>query len=422
MKPFHPVWIFAATLFCGCTSNSNATDKGIDEFVAEMNWETWADNLLQGQFKKKPPPIPASGWTAQDHNSWKRDGAEIADRNSDGLIDYLRIVDSPFSYNHRIWVDSDYDGYFNDDGNLENKGALAVPEFALAMLIEDVDFEESVIEETLASPQFSITSDFADEANWVEAHLQASASALIRLMANPDVLPPANIAVVLEMDPDAGGSIGGWASPVEIGLSSDECPKETLRVWILTHELCNLFAAHYAGHGGFPSDWWSNGRSPFPAYLAGLVLRETGEIEAADWLRESSSSERDHEMYWALHEKFGFDLFAKTFVLLRRDNIDLGEINPPWPHPNQTRSAYTIAYLSLAAGTNLRQMILSYGIGHEPDDWNQIHPEIPFQEYQVGADEVVGIQRARVKAIQSDGSDRLRTLFKAGNWRDVIND
>jgi hypothetical protein len=193
-----------------------------------------------------------------------------------------------------------------------------------------------------------------------------------------------------------------------------------VRLWILTHEVSNRFAAHYGGHGGFPSDWWSNGRSPFPAYLAGLVLRKTGEVEATNWLRASSASERDHELCWALHDRFGFEFFAKAMALPRDDEIDLGEIDPPWPHPNAVRSAFTIAYLSPAAGENLTATIVSYGIGHKPSDWDDVHPEIPFEEYTVSAEEVVQIQKARAVAFDSRGSDRARTAFRAGRWQAVL--
>ncbi len=270
--------------------------------------------------------------------------------------------------------------------------------------------------------RYAIDSGFGDESAWVREHLESSAGVLVLLMDSPDVAPPRRIQVTLEKDPGAEG-LGGWAGPTEIGFVGSECPHEALQLWILTHELTNLFAAHYAGHGGFPSDWWSNGRSPFPAYVAGLVLLKLGYVDVAAWLRSSSAEEPDHAMYWALHERFGFGLFARTLRLLREDDVDLGEIEPPWPHPCRTRSAYTIAYLSLAAGENLTATVLSFGIGREPADWRDIHLDIPFEEYTVSEDEVEGIQRARellFGSTASGQSDQARALFRAGQWREAI--
>ncbi|HEX9793163.1 MAG TPA: hypothetical protein VGC54_04190, partial [Planctomycetota bacterium] len=129
--------------------------------------------------------------------------------------------------------------------------------------------------------------------------------------------------------------------------------------------------------------------------------------------------EPDHELYWALHERFGFGLFAETLRLLRQDGLDLGEIEPPWPHPSPVRTAYTIAYLSIAAGENLTTTVLSFGIGREPGDWAEVHPEIPFEAYAVSADEVEGIQRAREELFGGPASETARAKFRAGKWREA---
>lgn len=266
--------------------------------------------------------------------------------------------------------------------------------------------------------EFVIESGFDEEAAWVLAHLEASADALVHLMDDPQVAPPGRIDVTLQCDPASEG-VGGWASPTSIGFIGGSWPREPVREWIVTHELVNLFAAHYGGHGGFPSDWWSNGRSPFPAYLAGLVLQQVGSADAAAWLRESSASQPDHVMYWELHERFGFELFARTLKMLRSDDIDLGEIEPPWPYPNQVRSTYMIAYLSIAAGENLTEYIVSHGIGREPSDWADVHPEIPFEEYTVNPKEVEDIMSTRARLFGHDTAEDARRLFRAGRWQEV---
>ncbi len=271
-----------------------------------------------------------------------------------------------------------------------------------------------------ASPEvlIGIDSGFGEESSWVGEHLEASVTVLVRLMASPELAPPGRIDVVLVNDPE--GEHYAWASAEAIGFVGDRFPKQTPYVWVLTHELANLFAAHYGGHGGFPSDWWSNGRSPFPAYLSGLVLGEVGCTDVAEWLRSSSASEPDHVLFWTLHERYGFELFAETLRLVRRDDLDLGLIEPPWPAPSATRSAYTIAYLSIAAGEDLTATITSSGVGRKPSDWDTNHLQIPFEEYVVSSSEVEGIQAAREQAFGPAGSDRARASYRAGNWREAL--
>jgi hypothetical protein len=77
------------------------------------SWSEWSAALLRGVAPADLPPIPVSGWR---HNgvSWVRHGAEIADHNADGMVDYIRIVDPPDSFMGPILVDRDYDGYFDD--------------------------------------------------------------------------------------------------------------------------------------------------------------------------------------------------------------------------------------------------------------------------------------------------------------------
>ena len=75
------------------------------------------------------PQIPSSGWMADEgeHRSWSQDTSEghwqIADYNSDGNLDYVRYQVPRGSYNHRVWVDRDYDGFFEDYTDADPKGA-----------------------------------------------------------------------------------------------------------------------------------------------------------------------------------------------------------------------------------------------------------------------------------------------------------
>jgi hypothetical protein len=250
---------------------------------------------------------------------------------------------------------------------------------------------------------WQLESGFGAEAAWVRPHLEASARVLIRLLGSEQRPPPVRIAVTLEHDPEAD-TLSGWATSEGVGFRSDQWPEDSWRLWITTHELTNLLAAHYACGGGFPSDWWSNGRSPFPVYVTGLVLQELDHPEVAAWLRASNASQPDHELYWHLHERHGFELFADALAMLRHDGVDLGEIEPPWPWPSARRSTYTVAYLSLAAGEDLTATVASFGVGREPPDWRDNHLQIPFEEYTLDPAEVAAVMREREQLFGAGGA------------------
>lgn len=268
-----------------------------------------------------------------------------------------------------------------------------------------------------AADRFIVESEFGEESAWTEPYLDKVHKTLVRLMDNKKVAPPQGIHVSLKKDPTLQG-IGGFAGPASIGFVSDCWQRDRDRLWIVAHELTNLFAHHYGGAGGYPADWWANGRSPFPEYVSCLVMEKLGEKDAAAYRRSVSRGKPDHDLYWKLHERFGFKLFSRFFALVQADGIDMGKIGAPWPHPDERRSTYTIAYLSLAAGSNLADLCLEHRIGREPDDWSRIHPEIPFQQYSVSTEEVETILAVREFLFSSKsrgkGAEHLRQLFRTG--------
>jgi hypothetical protein len=236
---------------------------------------------------------------------------------------------------------------------------------------------------------------FGEEAEWTLEFLHKVHRQLVVMMDNPDIEPPRGISLTLVKEDI--GALAGYAAPDHIKFVSDQWPREAQRIWILAHELTNLFAAHYGGAGGYPSDWWSNGRSPFPVYVAGVACEAVVEQEVADWIKEIDSDQSDQQFYWALHEKYGFKLFADFFKLTRKDEIDLGFVGAvDYPAPDECRSAYTLAYLSIVAGENLAPIARDHGIGKKPNDWDERHAELgKFVEYSVSDLEVERVIETR---------------------------
>ena len=53
---------------------------------------------------------------------------QYSDYNQDGEVDYFRLQDPPGSYQHWVWLDTDYDGYFDTFiGNSEEIKGIKIP-------------------------------------------------------------------------------------------------------------------------------------------------------------------------------------------------------------------------------------------------------------------------------------------------------
>ncbi len=106
-----------------CLPASCASDSGdgggstVGDQAEAWTWERWSRAMLGGAATADLPPIPSEGWRQDAERSWSRFGAQVADFDADGRIDYLRIVDPPGSYNHRVWSDHDRDGYLDHEGH-----------------------------------------------------------------------------------------------------------------------------------------------------------------------------------------------------------------------------------------------------------------------------------------------------------------
>ena len=113
-----------------------------------------------------------------------------------------------------------------------------------------------------------------------------------------------------------------------------------------------------------------------------------GYTEESHWRRSVHAGEPDHELFWSLHDKYGFGIFERFFKLIKADKIDLCSIGNPWPSPDPTRSLYTAAYLSIAASENITSLLTQHNVGKKPVDWNDRHPNIEFIEYSIDSQEV----------------------------------
>lgn len=235
---------------------------------------------------------------------------------------------------------------------------------------------------------FTIKSDFPAQTPWIKKMLERSSTELNKMFLNPNVKIPKTITVRIKKDMRLK-SIAGNARKFDnsINFRSNVWQKDKYRIWIMIHELINLLSSYY-GSDGYPSDWWSNGRSPFPEYVAVLVMAKLGYKKEALWRKSVHQDKNDHKFYWTLHKQFGTKLFKDFFALMKKHNIKLDKIGKPWPHPDKQRSLTALALLSLASNKNLANLARHYKIGDKPKDWEKRHPEIKFIPYTIFNEEL----------------------------------
>ena len=208
------------------------------------------------------------------------------------------------------------------------------------------------------------------------------------MFLNPYVKLPKTIRVTIRKNSKMR-SISANASRFNnsINFKSNVWQRDKYRVWILIHELTNLLASYY-GSQAYPSDWWANGRSPFPEYISVKIMHKLGFKKEALWRKSVHKDKSDHKFYWHLDKKYGTKLFKDFFFLIKKHNINLARIGKRWPHPDKKRTLKSLALLSMAAKKNLAKTARFYKIGNKPKDWYQRHPEIRFIPYNISELEI----------------------------------
>lgn len=240
----------------------------------------------------------------------------------------------------------------------------------------------------LQATTFQIKSDFPKENQWVKELLQLSLNRLNKMFLNSYTHLPNKIVVnINKKDSLKGISANANNKNNSLNFTSNLWQKDKYRIWIMIHELTNLLSSYY-GSNAYPSDWWANGRSPFPEYISVLIMQKLGYKKEALWRKKVHIDKSDHKFYWNLHRRFGTKLFKDFFYLLKKHNIDLRKIGKKWPSPDKQRSLMTLSLLSLAANKNLANLASFYKIGKKPRDWEKRHPEIKFQTYSISNNDI----------------------------------
>ena len=148
------------------------------------------------------------------------------------------------------------------------------------------------------------------------------------------------------------GGIGGAAGDGQLSFCAGNWNTNRWTLGITCHEIVNLMTGECVT-GGWPTDWWANSKSPFPALVSVTVLRSTGHGTEADQNEAEFLADPTYLMWKALIGVSGWTPVKNMFQLFRSRAINLASIAEP------LKSAYVIVGLTLSGGIDLTAQLLA---------------------------------------------------------------
>ena len=154
------------------------------------------------------------------------------------------------------------------------------------------------------------------------------------------------------------------------------------------HEMINNMTSAI-GHGGWPTDWWADHRSPFPNSVDWHVLNEVGQVPMAEaqygeWIPDGGSPDPQVGMFDQLLSTYGWPGFRRAFNAVLNDGMVFTSLKDPPAYttttpfvsgsPSALMSDYVIAYLSLGFGADVTGTMAAANVGEEPPNWDNNPP------------------------------------------------
>jgi hypothetical protein len=188
---------------------------------------------------------------------------------------------------------------------------------------------------------------------------------------------------------DSNPGYFGWTSAGNIGISYQVFGNVPDWPWIvIPHETANMFTGEGVT-GGWPTDWWADGRSPFPAMVAVQVEKA---YNVQYWSGHDSADSNDPQYIMfrdQLLGRFGWSLFQTAFWLMKANGVNLANIHSEYENSNWLALHYlksnTVAYyLSRAAGVDVSSILAQGTIGTQPPGWGGT-----FYAYQINLNSIL---------------------------------
>jgi hypothetical protein len=231
------------------------------------------------------------------------------------------------------------------------------------------------------------------------------------------ILPPGSYdggRRAIFIDPSPG--YFGWTSGGSIGIAYQVFQDVPDWPWVvIPHETTNMFTGEGVS-GGWPTDWWADGRSPFPAMVA-VQVEKTYNVPY--WSIHDSDDSGDVQ-YVMMRDKllgaYGWSLFSDTFAMMKASGINLANINPEFQDANWISLHYlkshTIAYyLSRAAGVDLSSTLNQGSVGTPPPNWGG-----GFYNYQINLASVVPTAQIQSPTGTQRGTITLTATASDPDW------
>jgi hypothetical protein len=218
----------------------------------------------------------------------------------------------------------------------------------------------------------------------------------IRARLGVDIKLPIKVNIV------AGGCCGGFAGGGEVGYNDGDFKDQFGMSWVrgvVIGEVVNAFTG--AVSQGWPTDWWVNSVWYFPGFVVVDVMKEVTTPEVATkWeVSEKYPTYPVYNLFRALLMEHGWAYYQTLMNTVKNDKMIW---DGPGPNPSPKRTNYVIAYMSIAAGSNLAAR---------------------FQTAKVGAADtamVQGIMDARAKLVEADKAGKNTTAgwaaFRKGDY------
>jgi len=222
------------------------------------------------------------------------------------------------------------------------------------------------------------------------------------------------------VDPNSG--YFGWAGGGNIGLGYQDFKDIPDWPWVvIPHETTNMFTGEGVT-GGWPTDWWADGRSPFPAMVAVNVEKA---YNVSYWQQHDAADSHDPQYAMfrdLLQAKYDWTLFQIAFANMRNDGVNLANIHSEFESANwyglHYLKSHTVAfYLSNAAGVDLSATLDNGTVGTPPPAWS----DVSFAPYQIDLASVVPVDQIQPPSGTKKGAIALSATASDPDWgvRDV---
>jgi hypothetical protein len=188
---------------------------------------------------------------------------------------------------------------------------------------------------------------------------------------------------------DSNPGYFGWTSNGNIGIGFQVFKDFPDWPWVvIPQETTNMFTGEGVT-GGWPTDWWADGRSPFPAMVAVQVEKAYNDSYFAGHDAADSQDPQYVMFRDQLLGKFGWPLFQTAFTLMIMNGVNLANIHSEfessnWYNLHYLKSQTVAYYLSRAVGIDLSAILNQGKVGTAPPNWTG-----SFANYQINLSSVL---------------------------------